>query len=93
MSGLDWNLAALSASASAVAALIAVAVGLRRRRRNQTTRGADALPERRIEVVAIDESKDNPEKAHHMISGARTCAREGALDYSGKEIQPFHEHR
>jgi hypothetical protein len=55
MSGLYWNVVAVIASASAAAALIAVAVGLRRRRRSQTTRGANALPERRIEVVAIDD--------------------------------------
>jgi hypothetical protein len=65
MSGLYWNVVAVSASASAAAALIAVAVGLKRRRRSQTTGGADALPERRIEVVAIDDgtrrSKEVPD--------------------------------
>jgi membrane protein implicated in regulation of membrane protease activity len=65
MSGLDWNLAAVSASASAAAAVIAVAVGLRRRRRSQTTGGADALPERRIEVVAIGDAGSNPEEKAH----------------------------
>jgi MYXO-CTERM domain-containing protein len=63
MSGLDWNVAAVSASASAIAALIAVAVGLRRRRRSQTTGGADPLPERRIEVVAIDEDVEQEPNA------------------------------
>jgi hypothetical protein len=56
---------AVSASASAAAALIAVAVGLRRRRRSRTTGGADALPERRIEVVAIDDAGANPEEKAH----------------------------
>jgi hypothetical protein len=59
MSGLYWNVAAVSASALAAAALIAVAVGRRRRRRGQTTGGADALPERRIEVVAIDDGRSS----------------------------------
>jgi MYXO-CTERM domain-containing protein len=65
MSGLDWNVAAVSASASAVAALIAVAIGLRRRRRSQTTDAADPLHERRIEVVAIDDAVSNPEDDAH----------------------------
>jgi hypothetical protein len=57
MSGLYWNVVAVSASASAVAALITVGVGLRRRRRIRTTGGADPLPARRIEVVAIDDGR------------------------------------
>jgi membrane protein implicated in regulation of membrane protease activity len=56
MSGLDWNVTLFSASAAVIAALITVARGLRRRRRRQTTARAHQLGERRIEVVAIDDT-------------------------------------
>jgi membrane protein implicated in regulation of membrane protease activity len=70
MSGLDWNLMAVSASAAAIAALLGLARGLRRRRRRQTTARA-RLDERRIEIVAVEDG------AARSASGESSISREG----------------
>ena len=58
----DWNVTAVGAGAAAIAALITVSRAMSRRRRRQTTARARALGERRIEIVAIDDVKEqNPE--------------------------------
>jgi membrane protein implicated in regulation of membrane protease activity len=62
MTGLDWNMAAISVSATAIAAVIVVLRGLRRRTRRQTTARAHPLGERRIDVVAIDEGRSSPKQ-------------------------------
>jgi len=57
VTGLDWNTAVISASAAAIACLTFLAHDLRRRRRRKAAARADAIRERRIEIVAIDERK------------------------------------
>lgn len=65
MSGFDWAVIALAATG----ALVAVAAAVNRRRRRRGTelaqslaRGRTQLPERRIEVVAINDAKSTPEQ-------------------------------
>jgi len=72
MSGLEWNVTAISASAAAIAALIAVARGLRRRRRRQITARAHHLGERRIEVVAINDAGNSSKQDPHPRSERHT---------------------
>jgi hypothetical protein len=63
MSGLDWNVAAVSVGAAAIAAMITAARGLRRRRRRRATARAYQPGERRIEVMAIDQDVEQEPNA------------------------------
>jgi hypothetical protein len=66
MGSLDWAVIALGAAGGVVALLaVAAAVTRRRQRRSElaklTARGRTQLPERRIEVVAINDANPEPD--------------------------------